>query len=231
MIERDPNLKEEKSHSLSVSADMYRRAGAWQFNLLVEGFYTRLKDVFVLEDTDTYRDGVLIRERRNGSGARVMGLTLEGKAAWLTQVQIQAGATLQRSRYDEAETWSQAAPAEKKIMRTPDLYGYFTATYTPVKPLSVALSGTYTGKMLVPHFAGYIADDIAVNTPDFWDIGMKVAYDFNVYRSTVLQLNAGIQNIFNAYQKDFDKGADRDSGYIYGPAMPRSYYAGFKISY
>ncbi|MCD8080643.1 MAG: TonB-dependent receptor [Bacteroides sp.] len=231
MIERDPNLKEERSHSLSVSADMYRRVGAWQFNLLVEGFYTRLKDVFVLEDTDTYRDGVLIRERRNGSGARVMGLTLEGKAAWLTQVQIQAGATLQRSRYDEAETWSQAAPAEKKIMRTPDLYGYFTATYTPAKPLSVALSGTYTGKMLVPHFAGYIDQDVAVNTSDFWDIGMKVAYDFKVYRSTVLQLNAGIQNIFNAYQKDFDKGADRDSGYIYGPAMPRSYYAGFKISY
>ena len=26
-----------------------------------------------------------------------------------------------------------------------------------------------------------------------------------------LQLNAGIQNIFNAYQDDFDKGADRDS--------------------
>lgn len=85
--------------------------------------------------------------------------------------------------------------------------------------------------MLVPHFAGYIDQDVAVKTSDFWDIGMKVAYDFNVYRSTVLQLNAGIQNVFNAYQKDFDKGADRDSGYIYGPAMPRSYYAGFKISY
>ena len=29
------------------------------------------------------------------------------------------------------------------------------------------------------------------------------------------------KNIFNAYQKDFDRGADRDSGYIYGPSLPR----------
>lgn len=54
------------------------------------------------------------------------------------------------------------------------------------------------------------------------DIGLKVSYDFSLYKSTTLQLNAGVQNIFNAYQKDFDKGANRDSGYIYGPGMPRS---------
>ena len=40
MIERAKGLKEEKSQSLSASADMYRRFGAWQVNLLVEGFYT-----------------------------------------------------------------------------------------------------------------------------------------------------------------------------------------------
>ena len=33
------------------------------------------------------------------------------------------------------------------------------------------------------------------------------------------------------YQNDFDKGADRDSGYIYGPSLPRSFFAGVKISY
>ena len=33
----------------------------------------------------------------------------------------------------------------------------------------------------------------------------------------------------NDYQKDFDKGENRDSGYIYGPMMPRSLFAGIKI--
>ena len=54
---------------------------------------------------------------------------------------------------------------------------------------------------------------------------------FKLYKSMNLQINAGIQNIFNAYQDDFDKGADRDSGYIYGPSLPRSFFAGVKISY
>ncbi|MEG2855493.1 TonB-dependent receptor [Bacteroides sp.] len=230
MIERAKNLKEEKSQSFSASADLYHRFGAFQVNLLAEGFYTRLSDVFVLEDIGE-RDGVLIKERRNGSGARVMGLTLEGKLAYLSLFQLQAGATLQQSHYDEPEKWSKTAPAEKKIFRTPNTYGYFTATYTPIKPLSIALSGTYTGSMLVPHKAGYIADDVAVNTPDFFDLGVKVAYDFKLYKSMDLQLSAGVQNLFNAYQSDFDKGVERDSGYIYGPASPRSYFAGLRISY
>ena len=210
--------------------DMYHRFGAFQVNFLVEGFYTRLSDVFVLENIGE-RDGILIKERRNGSGAKVLGLSMEGKMAYLSLFQLQAGVTLQQSRYDEPEKWSETAPAEKKIFRTPNTYGYFTATYTPIKPLSLSLSGTYTGSMLVQHMAGYIDKDVAVNTRDFFDMGVKVAYDFKLYKSVDLQLSAGVQNVFNAYQNDFDQGVERDSGYIYGPAAPRSYFAGIKISY
>jgi outer membrane receptor for ferrienterochelin and colicins len=230
MIERAKNLKEEKSQSFSASADMYHRFGAFQVNFLVEGFYTRLSDVFVLENIGE-RDGILIKERRNGSGAKVLGLSMEGKMAYLSLFQLQAGVTLQQSRYDEPEKWSETAPAEKKIFRTPNTYGYFTATYTPIKPLSLSLSGTYTGSMLVQHMAGYIDKDVAVNTRDFFDMGVKVAYDFKLYKSVNLQLSAGVQNVFNAYQNDFDQGVERDSEYIYGPAAPRSYFAGIKISY
>ena len=151
----------------------------------------------------------------------------------LNKFQIQAGVTLQQSHYSEPHTWNKDAPAVKKMMRTPNTYGYFTATYTPIKPLSIALSGTYTGSMLVPHepVPGFLENPITVNTKDFFDIGLKAAYDFKLYKSMNLQINAGIQNIFNAYQDDFDKGADRDSGYIYGPSLPRSFFAGVKISY
>ena len=45
------------------------------------------------------------------------------------------------------------------------------------------------------------------------------------------QLYGGVQNLFNAYQKDFDKGVDRDSGYIYGPSLPRSWFIGAKVSF
>lgn len=232
MVELADNLKEERSQSLSASADIYHRFGAFQVNFLVEGFYTKLSDVFALTDGEVV-DGILTRTRHNASGAQVLGLTLEGKMAYLNKIQVQAGVTLQQSHYSKPHIWNKEAPAVKKMMRTPNTYGYFTATYTPIKPLSIALSGTYTGSMLVPHepVPGFLENPITVNTKDFFDIGLKAAYDFKLYKSMNLQLNAGIQNIFNAYQDDFDKGADRDSGYIYGPSLPRSFFAGVKISY
>ena len=232
MVELADNLKEERSQSLSASADIYHRFGAFQVNFLVEGFYTKLSDVFALTDGEVV-DGILTRTRYNAPGARVMGLTLEGKMAY-AWLQLQAGATIQRSRYKEAVTWSETnpdLPAQKKMFRTPDVYGYFTSTFTPVKRLAISFTGTYTGTMLVQHLAGYIPEDREEKTPDFFDLNMKVAYDFPLYKSVTLQVNAGVQNILEAYQSDFDQGKDRDSKYIYGPGMPRSYFVGCKISY
>ena len=234
MIRRAKDLKEEKSQSLSTSVDFYHRfKNGIQVNFLVEGFYTSLNDVFVLEEIGKDEQGNIIKERRNGSGAKVMGLTLEGKSVLSSWLSLQAGATLQRSRYNEPEKWSEDenVPTEKKMFRTPNTYGYFTATLTPLKHFTASLSGTYTGSMLVQHLAGYIPMDKAVKTPDFFDMNIKLAYDFHIYKDINLEVNAGVQNIFEAYQSDFDQGPNRDSAYIYGPATPRSYFAGIKISY
>ena len=67
------DLKEERSHSVSLSADLYHTFGRVQTNLLVEGFYTRLDDVFALRDIEDTADGGKIKERYNGSGATVRG--------------------------------------------------------------------------------------------------------------------------------------------------------------
>ncbi len=61
------------------------------------------------------------------------------------------------------------------------------------------------------------------------DLNLKLSYDFQLDGSVKLQLNGGVQNILNSYQNDFDKGIDRDSKYIYGPAMPRSFSLGLKV--
>ncbi len=233
LIQRDPNLKEETSQSLSASVDYYHRLGGVQLNLLVEGFYTDLKNVFVLEDIGQDAQGNLIRERRNGSGARVMGLSLEGRSVLTSWLQLQAGFTFQRSRYKEAEKWSDDASVSPstEMFRTPDAYGYFTSTLTPLKRLTASLSGTYTGPMYVQHLAGYIAKDVLVRTPDFFDMNIKLAYLFPLYKEAKLEVSAGVQNLFNAYQSDFDQGPDRDAAYIYGPALPRSWFGGVKVSF
>lgn len=234
MIQLAKDLKEEKSQSLSLSADMYHSWGDWQGNLLAEGFYTNISDVFALTEIGKDENGVIINERGNEKGAVVYGCTLEGKLAWRNVWQLQAGFTVQQARYKEARSWSENdpnVPLEKRMFRTPDTYGYFTMSYNPLRALTLALSGTYTGSMLVEHHAGYISHNRTETTRRFVDMGFKAAYDFKFYKSIQMQVSAGVQNLLNAYQQDFDRGANRDSGYIYGPGMPRSVYAVLKLSY
>ena len=230
MIRLADDLQVEKSQSISVSADIYHSWGDWQGNVLVEGFFTDLDDVFALKELG-FENGVLIKERHNESGARVFGANLEGKIAWRNVFQLQAGLTKQSSNYKEARSWSDDVEATRKMFRTPDLHGYMTASYNPLKDLTFSLTGTYTGSMLIEHHAGMIEKNLTVETPGFWDMGFKTAYDLKMYGNVSLQLNAGVQNIFNSFQDDFDSGADRDSGYIYGPTLPRTFFFGVKLIY
>ena len=230
------NLREEKSHSFSASAHWYHTFNNVSINLMAEGFYTILKDTYSLRPTgDKADDGNSnIMERYNGSGAKVYGCTLEGKLAISTAFSLQAGLTIQRSRYDEAQAWSddEAVAPVRDLFRSPNVYGYMVACYSPFKNFDIDLSGTYTGPMLAQHLKGSGTDvDVAVNTPSFWDMSCKISYEFNTMKICRLNLHAGVKNIFNAYQKDFDQGELRDSGYIYGPSLPRSLVVGMGLNF
>ncbi|MFI3286570.1 MAG: TonB-dependent receptor [Rikenellaceae bacterium] len=223
------NLVEETSQSVNISADLYKNFGNVSTNLLIEGFYTQLDNVFT---SYTYTDsatGDTVQERRNGGAAVVKGATIEAKVALPSTLQFQAGATIQSSLYGEAEDWSEEAEATDKMFRTPDVYGYFTTTYNPTRSLTLALTGTYTGRMYVEHCAGYIEEDRVEHTPDFWDVNFKATYNFTLTKAVRTQLHVGVNNIFNQFQSDFDQGPDRDAGYIYGPMLPRSLNCGVKF--
>ncbi len=227
------NLREEKSTSYSTSIDWNTNIGHWQANLLLEGFYTELRHVFVLEDMKE-EQGIIYKERRNGNKARVYGLNFDGKLAHGRDVQLQVGFTAQKSRYSNAEVWTKTDEGikltTKKMLRTPDYYGYFTLTNRLYKELEWSISGIYTGKMDVPHMAGYIDEPRMERAPNFFELGSKLSYTFDLKKNLKLQINGGVQNIFNAFQSDLDKGVERDSNYFYGPTQPRTYFVGFKLS-
>ena len=230
-IQNNPTLKPETSQSYSGSVCFDKKFGNVQTELLIEGFYTVLNKVFVLNEIGINADSSLILERNNASGAVVQGINIEGKIVPSNNLLLQFGMTFEKSEYKAAQQWSDDSTVipQKKMFRTPDVYGYLTVVYQATKNLNVSLSGTYTGTMLVQHFAGYIPKDIQVNSPSFFDLNLKLAYDFKLKGSAKLQINGGVQNIFNSYQNDFDKGIFRDSKYIYGPALPRSLTFGLKI--
>ena len=232
LIQLADGLREERSNSYSGSLDWTTRLGHWQANVLVEAFYTDLNHVFVLEDIGKSEAGDLVKERRNGNGARVYGANLDAKVAHGKEVQFQLGFTAQRSRYTNDEVWTEVDGeplATRRMPRTPDCYGYFTFTSAPLKQFDFSLSGTYTGQMIVPHYAGYVPTDRMEHTPDFFDMNLKLNYTFVLHDHIKLQLNTGVQNIFNSFQKDLDKGEFRDSGYFYGPTQPRTFFIGFKL--
>ena len=221
-------LKEERSNSFSGSIDYTTHFGHWQANILAEAFYTDLSDVFVIESISP-----AIQERRNGDGARVYGVNIDAKVAHGKEATFQLGFTAQRSRYKSNEVWTELEDGTplttKRMTRTPDYYGYFTFTSEPFKNFGFSLSGVYTGSMQVPHFAGYIEQDRMETTPEFFDCNFKLNYTFLLKEHVKLQLNAGVQNIFDQFQKDLDKGTFRDAGYFYGPTAPRSFFIGIKI--
>ena len=230
IIELDPNLKPEYSHSFSTSADLYHNFGALQTNLLIEGFYTMLDDVFALAKTGENEAGYIIQTRYNASGAKVRGLTAELKMGIPNRFEIQAGYTFQRSHYNEPEEWSDSVEAQRRMFRSPDHYAYFTASADITRKFRASLFGNYTGRMLVQHNAGYIEADRTELTPSFWDMGLKLSYNFSLTPSIGVEINGGVKNIFDAYQSDIDRGAFRDSVYIYGPMNPRTFFVGIKFT-
>jgi len=231
LISLDPDLKPEYSHSISGSADLYHRFGQWDANLTLEGFYTRLNDVFALVENGHDSQGNLLLTRINSGGAYVAGVNLEAKMGYGKLLMLQGGYTLQRSRYTEDFAWSEnpnIAP-QRRMFRTPDNYGYFLVSCTPLHDFTIAVNGKMTGSMLVQHYAGYVPEDEETLTDSFFELGIKLSKEFHLYKHYTMEVNGGVKNLLNHFQKDLDKGMDRDAAYIYGPALPRTWFVGLNL--
>ena len=229
LISLDPNLRPEYSHSATASVDFYRSFGKWETNFTAEGFYTYLKDMFFLRENGHDVAGNLLLTRTNADGAWVGGINLEAKVNYTSLFSLQLGYTWQQSRYTAPQAWSGTVAPQTRILHTPDHYAYALIDIEPVHDFTISLNGKLTGSMLVPHFAGYIAQDEEVLTPVFCELGIRLAYDFHLYKHYCLQLSGGVKNLLDHYQRDLDKGPDRDAGYIYGPSQPRTYFVGLGL--
>lgn len=229
------DLESEISNSLMLSFDYVPNWDNFGGQFLVEAFYTRINNVFINEYLQSDGPDAAILEKRNGEGAFVGGVNFEVKYAPVPQLLLQMGATYQKSVLDEELEWSdgvvEAGQSTRLMMRTPDTYGNLVATWTPNDHWDLSLTGVYTGSMLVPHLAGYVEDDRLETTPDFVELNLKLGYKLLKTDHFTTQFSAGVQNILNSYQSDFDQGAYRDGAYIYGPARPRTFFVGVKFGH
>jgi outer membrane receptor for ferrienterochelin and colicins len=224
-IEIAEDLKEETSKSYNLSWDFNKANYKTIYGFTMSAFYTTLYDAFILEEKGVDNLGNQVLLRRNGGLSTVQGLNLETRWNYDQIFQLEAGMTFQSSKFDEVVSWSETLPGNDLFLRTPDEYGFFTLSLWPQSKLNGVVSGVYTGSMLVPHFGGapeQIEDELYVSDP-FWEINMKLDYKLHHAASkTDLKFSFGVQNLFNAYQDNFDSGKYRDSNFVYGPSRPRS---------
>jgi outer membrane receptor for ferrienterochelin and colicins len=225
-------LREERSNSLSASYNFDKATENFKAGFTIEGFYTRLHDSFVLEEVGTDDFGTIF-EKRNAAGSLVRGVTVELRGNYKGKAQLEAVYTYQKSNFENPVSYSSTLPAVKHYLRSPDKYGYYTITLTPQGRFNASISGVYTGRMEVLHFAGAPqnpVNDRYVTTRGFLENNVKLIYLSKVIRLNLgLEIFGGIKNIFDAYQDDFDTGKNRDSNYVYGPSTPRTYYFGVKF--
>jgi outer membrane receptor for ferrienterochelin and colicins len=230
-VRLSPELAPEQSQSWSASVSHDVISERYIAGFTVETFYTRLNDAFFLQPVGQDSFGEVF-EKQNSDGATVGGVTLELRANYDRKVQLETGITYQQSRFDNAVQYIDDLPGVTEFVRTPDLYGFATLSYTPDSRWSSFLSYVYTGSMLVPHFAGsptQLVDEI-ITSSAFHDLQAKVSYALPLSSSKEMSISLGCRNIFNAYQSDFDIGPNRDSNFIYGPALPRTFFLGVVIN-
>jgi len=237
-IRLGPDLEVERSNSAVASLNYDQFVGKYQMNFVIEGFYTQLNKPFIFSDQQELASGVAVLTKRNGDGATVSGINLEANIALGSKLVLQSGATFQNALFNEAEElWAPEVPSEgipitttERLLRTPNAYGYFSLVYTASKLLSFSYSGVLTGPMDVPHVIDVETErTIIETTPSFFEHNLKLSYSISLDEHYRLELFGGVQNLTNSYQNDFDKGVNRDAGYIYGPIRPRTLFMGLKF--
>jgi outer membrane receptor for ferrienterochelin and colicins len=231
------DLNTEYSNAYTGSLNYAKSIGLLQLDFLVEGFFTTLQNPFTLVSTGAVlENGSILEEVRNGEGARVYGTNFEFGLSPDPKWQFQLGGTLQKATYDESQilfesdgTTGESDIAVDEFVRTPNLYGYLNTAWIPSKLFNVDITGTYTGKMIVPRVISDTGFLQLNEVNPFFDLNLKLESHIDFNENFMITFSAGVKNIFNSYQDDFDSGPTRDSDYVYGPIAPRTFFFGIKF--
>jgi len=223
VIRNDPDLKEERSRSVSSGVEWTPAVGtAGQALVEATAFYTELRNAFALENTDDPDTPDFEFTRLNRGGAEIYGAEFNVGYQIPDVFEVVLGYVHQKSRY--------ADPDEdfgvRDYFRTPDDYAVLKLTWQNPRLVDVFVGAKYTGPMKVPHYAGFIEEDRLVTTESFltWDASLS-------RRIAGVRWTLGVKNITDEYQSDLDQGPDRDAGFIYGPRAPRTFFVSAKAEF
>lgn len=220
-------LTEERSLGLLLSGEWRPRFGTkGSASVEVAWFRTELDDLFqVVEADDPLTPGLTEFRRINAEGAVVQGVEIASSLRWGSALSAQWGVVFQSSRLDVPEPDF----SSRDFFRTPDVSGTFSLLWRLPQEWSLFAGARYTGSMVMPHYAGFIAEDRLERTGSFFEVDLSVSKELQV-AGRELTVTVGSRNLTDEYQPDLDQGAARDSNYVYGPRYPRSVFLGLRLN-
>ncbi len=227
VVRNAPNLKPERSRSVSGGLAYQGILGDMPLLIGVTAFFTRLEDAFV-EVADGGQDTNLILWKRiNSGGSANSGVEVDLGLRPFYSLELRGGLTYKKGVFDSEQEIFEGVYTNR-FMRTPDLFGYFRASWDVSPSMNLFAALKYTGSMHVPNET---AEVIVKTTETFLELDFGVDYFLPLPSVIDAKLTLGIKNLTNVYQQDLQIGAGRDPAYVYGPRFPRRVFFGLEISY
>ncbi len=227
-IVNSPDLGPERS--LSTLAGIEWRPDALHGDLAFElnGFHTRIRDAFDLIETGREAGNVGVLERVNSDGARVYGVEANVSYAILPGLRAELGYIEQRSRFDsERSPFDDGGFESRNFFKTPDRSGVLKLVWDATDSTELFVGCRYTGRMDVPNFR----TEQVVRSGSFFTIDVGLSHRIQLGDMSDMTVRVGVRNLTNSFQKDLERGPERDADFVYGPRQPRTFYTGVSFSF
>lgn len=223
-IRLSDDLKAEHSHAFNLRYDHRIARGFFGIELFHNTLINPFVNVLIAEE-----ETVLLEKQNADESATVFGINLEAARHWNSKWSSLSGFTLQRAHYSAPIEVVEEEIFTDQFLRTPQAYGYFTLSFAPNTLSSLRSSATFTGPMDVL-YQGVMREIGIYRSPSFLEMDLLYTRSIALGKGKSIEAHGGVRNLFNAFQRDFESGRERDAGYVYGPIRPRMITFGLRLS-
>jgi outer membrane receptor for ferrienterochelin and colicins len=227
VIRNSKGLRQESSVTYTIGTEWRPRLGLGSAMIDFNFFHTGIRNLFNVQEDDDPTTPDLEFVRTNSGTAKVYGMELNLGYGIPKSFRVEVGYVEQRSRFGQPEPDFNS----KDFFRTPHRYGVANVTWNLRNQVDIFLGAKFTGRMKLPHYAGFIPADRLEITPSFITLDASISKSFSLGLDSETTFSIGVKNLTDTYQKDLDQGVNRDAGYVYGPRFPRSAYTSIRLEF
>ncbi|WP_413061562.1 TonB-dependent receptor plug domain-containing protein [Sphingomonas carotinifaciens] len=215
-------LEAERADSLALGFDWRPGWGSGALTLDGQFYRTTIRNTFFLGEIREDAGG-LFQLRDNAGGSTVTGAELNASVRVDARLRLTVGAAWIDARYDDAQLVFEGEGRQlftQRYLKSPRWNAIGQAVWTLSPRLDGFLGVRYVGPMdVLNNRLGAIR-----RSPAFLVADLSATRHLPVGREREIDVTLGLRNVTDARQRDLEKGATRDSDYVYGPRSPRTLF-------